>query len=62
MAWDMWQHQNKVLHNSPENQAAILDAEIIQELQELYNLGPQVFPQMLFSSKNIAQKNSSSSQ
>jgi len=33
--WDMRQHCNNVMHNSPENQAAILDAEVNQELQEL---------------------------
>jgi len=44
-AWDMWHHQNKVLHKSSHNKENLLEANINQELQELYDLGPQSVPQ-----------------
>jgi len=43
IAWDMWQHQNKVLHEEPDNQALILEVKINIRATKLYNLGPQAF-------------------
>jgi len=39
----MWQHWNKALHEDPENQPQILEAEVNQNIMELYGLGPRVF-------------------
>jgi len=48
MAWDMWHHRNEVLHNSSYNKEHLLEANINQELQDLYYLGPQLLPQDAF--------------
>jgi len=54
MAWDMWQHCNDALHNSPKNQEEILDAEINQDLQELYDQEPQALKDVLQLQKHSA--------
>jgi len=43
-AWDMWHHCNAVLHESPLNHQAILNANINLEIRVLYNLGLQTLP------------------
>jgi len=36
MAWDMWQHRNKALHESDENKQAIVEADTNQEIRHAY--------------------------
>jgi len=36
MAWDMWQHHNKALHESDENKQAIVKANINQSIRDAY--------------------------
>jgi len=43
MAWDMWQHRNKVLHKSEENRNKILEAEVNSQIKDLYTKGPRAF-------------------
>jgi len=43
VAWDMWQHQNKALHENQENRPHILETETNSWVTELYNLGPSAF-------------------
>jgi len=43
IAWDMWQHHNKVLHEALDNQVLILEVELNICVTDLYNLGPQAF-------------------
>jgi len=40
IAWDMC---NEALHEDPENQPQILEAEVNQDVTELYSLGPGAF-------------------
>jgi len=35
-AWDMWEHRNKALHEVEENKTNILEAELNQQIQEVY--------------------------
>jgi len=43
IAWDMWQHYNEALHDDLENWPKILEAEVNQNITELYGLGPGAF-------------------
>jgi len=43
VAWDMWQHWNKVLHEALDNRALIQEVEINIRITDLYNLGSQAF-------------------
>jgi len=43
IAWDMWQHRNKALHEEPDNCALILETEINKQVTEVYNLGAGAF-------------------
>jgi len=43
IAWDMWQHWNKALHEEPDNRALILETGINKQVTELYNLGAGTF-------------------
>ena len=43
VAWDMWQHQNEVLHENQDNQPRILEMEMNQLVSALYTLGPSAF-------------------
>jgi len=43
IAWDMWQHQNKALHEEPDNRALILETGVNEQVTELYNLGAGAF-------------------
>jgi len=36
MAWDMWQHRNKALHESEENKQTIVEANINQQIRQAY--------------------------
>ncbi len=44
MAWDMWNHRNKALHEQEENQPEILEAAVNQQIQEVYEQGRQQLP------------------
>jgi len=44
IAWDMWQHQNHVLHNSKSNQSTILEGNTNAQLQAIYDLGSSSIP------------------
>jgi len=39
----MWQHWNEALHEDPANRPQILEAEVNQNVMELYDLGPGAF-------------------
>jgi len=39
IAWDMWQHRNKALHEEPDNYKLILETEINEQVTKVYNLG-----------------------
>jgi len=43
IAWDMWQHRNKALHDKPDNWAQILETEINERVTKVYNLGAGAF-------------------
>ena len=43
IAWDMWQHQNKALHEEPENRELILEQAISHQVTKTYQLGPGAF-------------------
>jgi len=49
MAWDMWQHQNKVLHENQDNRPRILEMETNQQVTELF--APQHIYQQIFPPK-----------
>jgi len=44
MAWDMWEHQNKALHEVEENRQIILEAELNQHIREVYGQGLRHLP------------------
>jgi len=44
MAWDMWEHQNKSLHEVEENKQIILKVELNQQIQEVYRQGLSYLP------------------
>jgi len=35
-AWDIWQHQNEVLHKSEQNQQDIVEHDINQQIWQIY--------------------------
>jgi len=39
----MWQHHNEALHEDPESRPWILEAEVNQNITELYGLRPGAF-------------------
>jgi len=43
IAWDTWHYWNKALHEEPDKQALILEAEVNGQVAELYNLGAGAF-------------------
>jgi len=50
-AWDMWQHWNKVLHESEVNRQEIIEDAINQQISQVYEQGcdhlpPAVWPLM----------------
>jgi len=44
MAWDMWQHCNKALHESDENKQAIVEADINQQIRQAYEQDSPTLP------------------
>ncbi len=42
-AWNMWQHQNKALHDTEENHHVILEDEVNRRITTLYTRGPDAF-------------------
>jgi len=44
VAWDMWHHWNQALHHSQINQANIVEYDINQCIQAIYDQGPASFP------------------
>jgi len=38
-AWDMWQHQNKALHNSETSKCKIIEDDINKEIRHAYGQG-----------------------
>jgi len=51
----MWDHCNKVLHQSPDYQAEILDSLINDQVRTLYERGPQAVPRngLVFFNGNL---------
>jgi len=43
IAWDMGQHQHKVLHEEPANRDLILEQAINHQVTRMYQLGPGAF-------------------
>ncbi len=43
IAWDMWQHWNKALHEEPENRELILEQAINHQVTKTYQLSPGAF-------------------
>jgi len=43
IAWNMWQHRNKALHKEPDNCTLIVEAEVNEQVTQLYNLGAGSF-------------------
>jgi len=39
----MWQHRDKALHETEENQNDILEAEVNSQIKALYAKGPMAF-------------------
>jgi len=59
-AWDMWQHHNKVLHESKENKQAIVEDDINQQIWQVYaqprnQLARQMQPLMKWSLPQLLQ-------
>jgi len=48
VSWDMWEHQNSMLHNSLQPCDNILASRINKQLKALYNQGLQAMPQDVF--------------
>jgi len=40
VAWDMWEHQNKALHNSMNNHKLILEKDLNDKIKQIYAIGP----------------------
>jgi len=36
-AWDMWNHQNKALHEQEENKQDIIEAVVNQKIRDVYS-------------------------
>jgi len=49
IAWDMWAHRNRVLHNSESYRDDILDSKINNQIRALYDGGLQMVPRDAFS-------------
>jgi len=43
MAWDMWQHWNKALHETDDNCHTILEVKVNRQIAILYARGPNAF-------------------
>jgi len=44
VSWDMWAHQNRILHDSPWAKAEILENMVNNTIVDLYALGTQALP------------------
>jgi len=49
VSWDMWDHQNGILHSSTITREDILDSHINEQLASLYNYGVQEIPRDAFT-------------
>jgi len=49
VSWDMWDHQNGILHSSTITREDILDSHINEQLTSLYNYGMQEIPRDAFT-------------
>jgi len=55
IAWDMWQQRNKALHDEPDNRALIVEAEVNEQVMQLYNLGEPSAALMKHTLPNLLQ-------
>jgi len=43
-AWDMWQHRNKALHETEKNKQEIVEADINQQIRQVYQPAVHTVP------------------
>jgi len=48
ISWDMWDHQNRILHNTSQPREDILDSAINDQVRYLFSLGLQAVPRDTF--------------
>jgi len=49
ISWDLWDHRNKVLHNSQNARNDILDSRINNQIRSLFGQGLQAIPRDSFA-------------